>query len=302
MMSVKSAMACQKKYYIHAGGHRTGSSSVQMCLHQNRARITQAGFDAAYPGRDDIPSGELGLRLPSPRHGETLNERFSKRVAEATTSLSPDPNRPLILSEENIPGRMLHFFNGEFYPSAEARMRALAEGLNGRLKRVLLIVRSYEELYISAHRKRAEDNYVMHFDEMRPALMSMNRGWPALVRAMRDVLQAEETVVVAMSARGDNRNVLRHLVPELEDNKLVEPQAVLNVSATDAALEVLRARYKAGEKLERPEWQQVILEHADETEHRGFAEFSAAESKQLTDLYNRDLVRLSRIKRITFFR
>lgn len=34
-----------------------------MMLAENRDLIEQAGYDLAYPGRDDIPQGKLRLRL-----------------------------------------------------------------------------------------------------------------------------------------------------------------------------------------------------------------------------------------------
>lgn len=296
------SMAAEKAFYIHAGAHRTGTSSVQMFLHDNQAEISSQGFDAAYPGRDDIPSGKLGLRLPSLRHGETLQQRFIRKVRREIRSISPDPTRALILSEENIPGRMIHFYGSEFYPAAEARMKALHDGLEGTLKRVLFVVRPYDALYVSAFRKRAEDLFVDPFSEQRAALMQMNRGWPALITAMRDILKAEETVVMTMSARGDNRNVINHLVPDLDRKNLTEPAQQMNVSATDTAMDVLQARYKAGHALDREAWKNIIAEHADTTDSTGFAEFTADQKQQLRDTYEQDCDALAKLKGITFLR
>lgn len=57
-----------KPIYIHAGAHRSGSSSFQLCLSHNRAALMQAGYDLAYPSRDGAPMGELQMKLPRPRH------------------------------------------------------------------------------------------------------------------------------------------------------------------------------------------------------------------------------------------
>jgi hypothetical protein len=293
-------MASEKTFYIHAGAHRTGTSSVQMFLHDNLDEITRQGFDAAYPGRDGIPSGKLGLRLPSLRHGEDLQQRFIRKVRRETRTNSPDASRPMILSEENIPGRMIHFYGSQFYPAAEARMKALHDGLEGRLKRVLYIVRPYDTLYVSAFRKRAEDVAVKSFAKQRDALMNMDRGWVELVSLMRDHLGAEETVVMAMAARGDNRNVIKHLLPELDQTNLVEPKALLNVSATDTAMDVLQARYHAGDELSREEWQAIIAEHADNKASTGFAEFTPDQAQELCETYDHDCARLAKLDGITF--
>lgn len=295
-------MAKEKSIYIHAGGHRTGTSSLQMCLHENRKNILQQGFDMGYPGRDGIPSGDLGLRLPSPRHGETQQERFIGKVRNDVASRSPEQARGLILSEENIPGRMLHFFGGKFYPAAEARLKALAAGLGPKSKRAMFVVRPYDQLYISAHRKRAEDIPLKPFSELRDAMMGMDRGFPALITSMRDILQAQETIVIAMSARGDSRNLLKHLVPDLDHSDMVEPGKFVNLSATDAAMEALQARYKTGEKLDRASWKSIIEQHADDTQKRGFAEFTAAQKIQLDDRFEADCDALAKMGGITFIR
>ena len=46
-----------KRIYLHAGAHRTGSSSFQMCLYANRDLLGSMGLDVAYPGRDGVPGG-----------------------------------------------------------------------------------------------------------------------------------------------------------------------------------------------------------------------------------------------------
>lgn len=276
-----------RPFYIHAGAHRTGSSSFQMCLHVNRDALYGAGYDLAYPGRDGIPSGRLDLRLPGPRHGAGPHPVFVKRSRAALGT----GTRPTILSEENIPGRMFHFYQGRFYPAAEARCIALKQALDGPIARLVLVIRPYAGLYASAFRKRAEDNAVRPFRNQVPKLMAMDRGWPELVSLMRDVLEPEAFEVVPFAVRGASRDLLYRLVPEAGAG-WTEPKEVVNLSATDAALEALQARYHAGEELDRDAWKAVIAEHAADT-GRGFAAFTDQERNTLDTLYNRDLLRIS---------
>jgi len=276
-----------RPYFIHAGAHRTGSSSFQMCLHVNRGALDAAGYDLAYPGRDGIPSGRLDLRLPSPRHGDGPHPAFVKRSRAALG----DGSRPMILSEENIPGRMFHFYQGQFYPAAEARCRALKAALDGPVARMVLVIRPYAGLYASAFRKRAEDNKVRPFRDIVPNLMRIDRGWPELVAILRDILAPEAFEVVPFAARGASRDLLYRLVPEAGAG-WAEPEEVVNLSATDAALEALQARYHAGETLDRAAWKAVIAEHAGDT-GRGFAAFTNAERNTLDTLYNRDVLRIA---------
>lgn len=281
-----------RQVFIHAGAHRTGTSSFQLCLHSNGAVLARAGYQAAFPGRDGVPSGRLGLRLPAPRHGTTATGRFAPRVAEALAEY--DPELPLILSEENIPGRMIHFQSGQFYPAAEARVAALRAGLgNDPVPRLLIVLRSYEALYLSGHRKRAEDHLVDPFSDSVANLMAMDRGWPELVAILRDGLRPTELIVVPYERRGRSVDLLRRLVPGLETEALTEPRRKVNSSATDAALERLQAYYADGITLSRDARQRVIADHADDATSRGFAEFTSAQRAQLQARYRTDLDRIA---------
>ncbi|THH38431.1 hypothetical protein E4Z66_02345 [Aliishimia ponticola] len=281
--------------YLHAGAHRTGTSSFQMALHVNRAVLKDAGYALAYPGRDGIPSGRLSLKLPAPRHGPKQAERFANRLAEQFAN----SDKPLIMSEENIPGRMFHFYAGRFYPAAEARLQTLRAGFaNATFKRVVYVIRPYDALYVSAFRKRAEDNPVRPFSEIRPKLLEMDRGWPEIAALMRDILQPEELVILSYARRGSSRDLLSRLLPETFLT-LDEPEQIKNLSATDRALEAVQARYAAGEALTRAQWKAIIAEYAEETEPRGFATFEPKQRAQLQARYADDLTRIGDMPGVT---
>ncbi|APX11328.1 hypothetical protein [Tateyamaria omphalii] len=271
--------------YIHAGAHRTGTSSFQLCLHENRQVLHKKGWTTAYPGRDGIPSGELALRLPS-------GTRFDADAAAAKASNTLDgyrDGRPVILSEENITGRMFNFMQGQFYPFAEDRCAALRAAWTGPVAHLLLVVRPYDQLFVSAFRKRAEDNAMPDFSEVRDSYLNIDRGWPDLVKGMYETLRPDVMTVVPYASRGTNVDLLRRLVPDLPADGLVEPVRVVNRSATDAALMVLQEHYRAEKTLSRAEWTQVIDAYADDRELRGVAQFSDAEKADLAARYASDL-------------
>lgn len=259
-----------------------------MCLHDNRAHLQQAGWAVAYPGRDGIPSGTLALRLPGPKDGaaQDLVPKAARTLANHASG------RPLILSEENIPGRMMHFMQGRFYPAAEARARVLRAAWEGPIAHVVLVVRPYGQLFSSGFRKRAEDNPVPPFETLRPKYMAMDRGWPALVAALRDILRPARLSVIPYADRGSSADLLTRLVPDLDATALKEPTAQVNVSATDAALEALQTRYHAGESLARPDWKAVIEAHAGDVAPRGFAAFSTDEETVWAERYASDLAKI----------
>lgn len=277
---------------IHAGAHRTGTSSFQLCLHENRALLAGRGFDVAYPGRDGVPQGHLRLPLPRRRHGDKRIPEYAERLRPVLARLA-EPGQGLILSEENLPGPMLHFYHGAFYPASRKRFLSLAGALDERPAHVLFVVRAYAELYVSAWRKRAEDNPVAPFSEIVPQFMAMDRGWPELVAEMRDTLAPDRLTVVPYESRGESRDLLRHLLPDLSGEDLKEPARTVNLSATDAALEALQRRYHAGETLPRKVWQRIVRTHADQTNPRGIAAFSETDRRALDARYHADLARLA---------
>ncbi|MCA0920945.1 hypothetical protein [Pseudooceanicola nanhaiensis] len=293
-MSESPPLAHAAPVYLHAGAHRTGTSSFQMCLSLNADALRAAGYDLAYPGRDGIPGGNLQLRLPAPRHGPRKVRRLGEAAGAHLAALRSDATRPLILSEENIPGRMLHFYQGRFYPAAAARARALKTALPGPVAHLLYVVRPYDTLYVSAYRKRAEDRPVEPFATIRPRLMAMDRGWLELMELLIEQLTPARVTVVDYAARGSSAALLGHLL-EADPAGLKEPGQVVNLSATDAALEALQARYARGETLERDAWKAVIAEHAEAQEPRGFAAFTQGEAEDLRARYAADMERLGRM-------
>jgi hypothetical protein len=291
-----------KPLYVHLGAHRTGTSSFQMMLSENRDLLTAAGYDLGYPGRDDVPQGDLRLKLPSPRNLAEWESRFVPLARRELLRLSTSESRALILSEENIPGRMMHFRKGQFYPAAEARLRTLAVAAEAPVLRAVLVVRDYTGLYISGWRKRAKDNASSPFNEGRKKLLAMDRGWPELVRLVQDQLKPQELVVIDYARRGGSVGLAEMLVPELGDVPLVEPEKRLNLSATDAALLALQERYHAGETLKRAQWQEIIAAHRDDTASRGISEFTKRQNRILKGRYREHLDEIEAMEGVVLLR
>lgn len=288
-----------RRLFIHAGAHRTGTSSFQMFLAQNRDVLAAAGYDVAFPNRDGQPGSGLGLRLPQPRHGDARLARFKQSVRAEIARVNPDPAaRALILSEENLPGRMVHFFQGQFYPAAEARMQVLAKALPPP-EALLLVIRDYAGLFVSAYRKRAEDNPVTPFAKDAAAMVAIPRGWPDIVTLLQRRLRPRRFVVVDYAARGSDPDLLARLLSN-EPAGLVPPSARLNTSATDAALLALQARYAAGQTMSRPDWQAVIAAHAVDRTDQGFARFTPDQAAALATRYEKDRARIAAMPGLEF--
>ncbi|MEQ6203497.1 hypothetical protein ABMC88_10615 [Sulfitobacter sp. HNIBRBA2951] len=295
-------MSMGKPLYVHLGAHRTGTSSFQMMLAENRALLNGAGFDIAYPGRDDIPQGDLRLKLPDPRNLGQWESKFLPLARnELTRHASPD-SHAMILSEENIPGRMIHFPNGQFYPAAEVRLQTLAAAARAPVLRAVLVVRDYVGLYVSAWRKRAEDNKSPPFAEGTHNMLHMDRGWPELVQLIFKHLKVQELVVIDYARRGRSVDMMGMLVPELAAAPLVEPARRMNHSATDAAMIELQERYHRGETLARADWQRIIADHRDDKTPRGVSEFSKRQTRILEGRYAEDLDKIAAMPAVLMLR
>ncbi|WP_299416285.1 hypothetical protein [uncultured Sulfitobacter sp.] len=295
-------MTSGKPLYVHLGAHRTGTSSFQMMLAENCDVLRAAGYDVAYPGRDDIPHGDLRLRLPQPRNTGKWEATFLPGATKELARHATADTHAMILSEENIPGKMIHFPNGQFYPAAEKRLHVLAAAAGAPVLRAVLVVRDYAGLYISAYRKRAEDNPSPPFAEGRQNMLKMDRGWPDLVRLVFKHLGVQELVVIEYGRRGRSVDMAGMLVPDLADVSLVEPARRMNHSATDAAMIELQKRYHAGEKLARGDWQQIIAEHRDDRASYGVSEFSKRQKRILDGRYAEHLDEIAAMPAVMLLR
>lgn len=291
-------MAGEVQVYLHAGAHRTGTSSFQMCLDQNATLLHEAGYDLAYPGRDGIPGGKLKMKLPSPRHGAKKAEKFLSDVRDEIERLRSGRSR-LVLSDENIPGRMIHFMDSLFYPAREMRARVLRQALPGPVAHLMLVVRSYDYLFTSAYRMRTEEHEQWPFDIVRPAFQKMNEGWPELVEVLRAELHPEKMTVVTYDARGESRELLTRLLPDIDPKALVEPKRRMNRTATDAALMEIQWRLHAGLKPDKAEIASIIARHAGQGADLGVTRFPDEERAALHDRYAADLDRLRAMPGLT---
>ncbi len=284
-----------KSIYLHAGAHRAGSSSFQLCLAQNRDLLMQAGFDVAYPARDGAPDGMIQLRFPDQRDPPEKTAIFGERARRRMLDVSPDAARPLIFSEENVPGRLYPILKGKFFPAARKRADVLVTGFGGAPVHVVYVLRPYAEYFLSLYRLRAQSNAIKPFEDFVPGLMRLRRGWPELVQDLQASFAPAAFTVVAYAQRGESRDLLRVLVPGLEDLALSEPERTVNLSATDAALQALQAIYREGVELETAEARAVVEAHRDDRRELGVAAFDPAQTAVLEARYAQDLERIGQM-------
>ncbi|WP_143104106.1 hypothetical protein [Poseidonocella sedimentorum] len=178
--------------------------------------------------------------MPDPRHDPRRVLDLFTRAQRHLSGFAPGP-KGLILSEENIAGKMSGFGQERFFPMARERARFVARALPAPVTRVLFVLRRYDGFFASAYRLRASSRKVSSFDEMKPGILSMATGWPEVVTALRDGFPLAEITVLDYARRGESRELLRHLVPEAAELALEEPSRLENASPDDAMLEAAQA-------------------------------------------------------------
>jgi len=290
-----------RKTYLHAGGHRTGSSSVQLCLSENRDVLEARGYALGYSSRDGAPGGTLKLKLPEPRHAGGQIDKLTEGARAEIERVAAGRDR-LILSEENVPGRMMHLYSGRFFPAAETRAQVLAQALGGPVAHMVYVVRDYAGFFVSCHRKRAVQRRVPGFDALRRELQGLDRGWPELIALLRDALRPQHFTVVDYGQRGQSRDLLARMLPDVKAGALREPARIVNLSATDRALEAVQARFAVGDKPDQSEIDALIAAHAEDRGDLGFAGFPAAERDQWQARYAADLDRIAAMPDIELVR
>ncbi len=276
---------------IHVGAHRTGSSAFQMFLDLNADALRAQDLDLAYPSRDGAEGGKLKLFLPAPTHTQ---EALEWREGKASYNLSrqvTDPARRLVLSEENLLGGLDPFVRGRFYPFCELRARFLARVLKGRpVGRVLLVVRPYDSMFVSAFRKLSEYKQMPDFNETREDMAAFKgNGWPGVVLTLLRELAPRRLMILPYQRSRREVDLARALVPGLQTEGLREPVHPVNASLSDAALIELQKHYAAGELPQRALVEQLRTDYADAAPPHPYAVFTPEQKAALRARYEADL-------------
>ncbi len=282
--------------YFHLGVHRTGTSSFQEFLALNQSVLEGAGFNLAVANRDSATLSSLKLRLPDPRHfrRNDLEERREFLLEEIEKhDLNAAPRS--LISEENIPSGFQGLFSDRPYGAAYDRLVFMRSELTRPVRRVLLVIRSYDSFLISAYRKRCEFRLIDPFPDYVPFAMKARRGWFDLAGDILRALEPEALVVLRQEDRPRHIEMLHHLVPETRDLPLQNIAEQVNVSPTDAACRAMQAIFAEGRKLGVGATRRLIADYAHDKSGPPIAEFAPGEAETLRTRYARDCLRISNL-------
>ncbi len=171
---------------LHLGAHRTGSTWVQESLtrHQDRGGfndLTVFGPRALRPRFLWLVRMQAALPVPA--------SALLVRIAAPGLAQALAAGGGLLISEENLLGRPDKCLTGTgaLYPDARRMLRAAAALLGTATVRPVLVVRSYDEWYPSAHWMVSLRRTLPPVEALAPRWASAKRGWPAVVADIIDV-------------------------------------------------------------------------------------------------------------------
>lgn len=138
---------------LHIGAHRTGTTSLQRALQQNRAKLKQNRV--AYWGPGVTRGGRFSGLLRGASADEAETARRIKRdngvIALEVQRLSASGFEALLVSEENILGSMgVNLRQHRLYPGLAARLARFQGAFGARCRRVGLAIRPLDAYWASA--------------------------------------------------------------------------------------------------------------------------------------------------------
>lgn len=184
-----------RKIILHCGARKTGSTSFQHMLYDNRERMLKAGF--YYPGvsrkkreEDDIRIVLANLKGEGHRKKEVQHARklIEKLFAESGA-------HTLVISNEDLLGRPAIKGNKTFLPKADNSARLIAEALEGYDVEVRYFIRDFAGFLPSWYVQQVRMGEEMDFDRFAKAHHFNRASWVSSVEALRQHFGAERVQV-----------------------------------------------------------------------------------------------------------
>lgn len=276
---------------VHAGAHCTGARDFQRFIAANRTSLTGAGYDLAYPSRDGAAGGTLDAVLPEPRHGAEDCAGFATVLAARLAPLIGQGNRGLILSEHNLAGGMVDLLGGRFYPAARRRAEVLRAAIGRPVDRLVIALKPYDALFVSAWRCFAVDRPIEAFAEYAPAMAGFLGGWVDLVANLREGLGAASVTILA--ARPGPDEVLAHLAPGAVPAHPLRPAAIPRI--TDSAAAMAQRHFRQGARYAPGQRDRLLAFHAHQPQTPSVHGFAGLALADLRGRYIADLDTLTRL-------
>ncbi len=187
------------KVVLHIGAHRTGTTSLQSGLRQNRFNLRKNGvvFWGPQQLRGETFSGLLRREeTQAQAHTKILVRRNCATIGFALDRLRRTGQTHLVISEENIMGMMRENITGGcLYPNLAGRLARFRRAFDGQRLRVVLAVRPYQAYWTSVLGHLLPRGLTMPGPDALESLAQEQRGWRDVIADVGTAFPGAEIVV-----------------------------------------------------------------------------------------------------------
>ena len=194
---------------LHLGAHRTGTTTLQKYLENNRDHLD--GIGTEFWGPKQTRSGLFtGLeKKPGALTEQEVfqGERACDLIRMELDQLEMKGVKSLIVSEENMIGSMWgNLSSGCLYPDAQARLQRFVDGFGGHCMRVALSIRSYEDYWASVLTFLVQSGRMIPTKQEIDRVVTQPRRWRDVITEVAAVFPSAELVVWPFEAMAGQVN------------------------------------------------------------------------------------------------
>ncbi|MCB1444320.1 MAG: hypothetical protein KDJ87_00590 [Rhizobiaceae bacterium] len=184
-----------RKIILHCGAPKTGSTSFQHMLYENRERMLKAGF--FYPGVSRKKREEDDIRIVlSNLKGEGNRKKEVRQVRKLIERLFAESGaHTLLISNEGLLGKPAIKGNKTFLPKAAESARLMAEALDGYDVEVRFFIRDFAGFLPSWYVQQVRMGNDMDFEPFARAYNFRKATWAPAVAALREHFGADRVEV-----------------------------------------------------------------------------------------------------------
>lgn len=185
--------SAEKRFHLHLGAHKTGTTYTQTALRINREKLRQARviyWDDHYTRRSLTPF----LTGLSRRKGAVSPEMCRERIEAELRSPDIASARKVVISDENLLGYIKNIVMKKGYRWLVRRLIPIREAFGGDVK-VYLTIRNYAEFISSMYCELVTTKPYFPFQRIRHGRFVSGLSW---VKVYGDLVKVfgEENVVV----------------------------------------------------------------------------------------------------------
>lgn len=183
---------------LHLGAHRTGTTSLQRYLENNRDNLNRIGTEFWGPNRtrSGLYSGLVKKTSKLSNEAIIRGERSCGLIRMELNRLDAASVKSLIVSEENMMGSIgANLSDGRLYSDAQARLQRFSGAFEGHCKRVCVSIRSYDKYWASVLAFAVQRGRKMPNPDDLDHLVTQPRRWRDLIGDVAAAFPFAEVVV-----------------------------------------------------------------------------------------------------------